>query len=148
MAALLRVGVPIDQALAAQTLESGSPLFRTVCPLLARYIQAGHPLSGALNRYPRIFSFSYVALVKAAETSGQLVEALDRIGMWLDGSDVVMRRVKSALTYPAFVVVLSGALTFALFRTVIPGILDTVRGLGVELPWPTRLLSAVVIAAG
>ena len=39
MAALLRVGVPIDQALAAQTLESGSPLFRTVCPLLARYIQ-------------------------------------------------------------------------------------------------------------
>lgn len=148
MAALLRVGVPIDQALAAQTLENGSPLFRTVCPQLARYIQSGHPLSGALSRYPRIFSYSYVALVKAAETSGQLVEALDRIGMWLDGSDVVLRRIKSALTYPAFVVVLSGVLTFALFRTVIPGILDTVRGMGVELPLPTLILSALVTAAG
>lgn len=148
LAQLLRVGVPIDQALTALHLEEGSPLFTTVCPQLARYVQGGHPLSSSLSRFPRIFSYSYVALVKAAENSGQLVEALDRIGLWLDGADIVVRRIKSALTYPIFVVVLSGVLTFALFRTVIPGILDTVRGLGVELPLPTRILSGVVAAAG
>jgi type IV pilus assembly protein PilC len=140
--------VPIDQSLSALFLDQGPPLFTTICPELAHYIRSGHTLSGALARYPGIFSYSYVALVKAAEHSGQLVEALDRIGLWLDGSEVVLRKIKSALTYPIFVVVLSCVLTFVLFRTVIPGILDTVTGLGVELPLPTRILSNVVAAAG
>src|SRR5690606_38559620 len=56
----------------------------------------------------------------------------------------IERHVKKALTYPIFVIIVAFILTLGLFRTVIPGILDTVIGLGVELPAPTKLLMWIV----
>ena len=115
-----------------------------VIPDIANRIAHGHRLSTALSRFPKVFPMTYVALVRGAEETGQIVNVLERLSSWLEKQDGIERQVKKALTYPVFVVVLVAILTVALFRTVIPGILETVVGLGAELPLPTKLLMLIV----
>lgn len=95
-----------------------------------------------------MFPATYVALVRGSEESGQIVPTLERLADWLERQDNIERQVKKAITYPAFVVVIAFILTLCLFKTVIPGILETVIGLGAELPTPTRILMTVVDLIG
>jgi type II secretory pathway component PulF len=81
-----------------------------------------------------------VALVRASEETGKLVLVLERLSEWLERRESIERHVKKALIYPVMVVLVAFVLTLGLFRSVIPGILDTVVGLGVELPAPTKIL--------
>ena len=115
-----------------------------VTPELYRRITHGHRLSTCMAQFPRVFPATYVALIRASEETGKLVAVLDRLGDWLDRREQIERHVKKALTYPIFVVVIAFILTLGLFKTVIPGILETVIGLGVDLPAPTRMLLWVV----
>ncbi len=115
-----------------------------VTPEICKRVTLGHRLSTSVAQFPRVFPATYVALVRASEETGKLVLVLNRLSDWLDRREKIERHVKKALTYPLLVLVTAIILTLGLFRTVIPGILDTVTGLNVELPWPTLLLLAAV----
>lgn len=148
LSALIGSGVPLHKALEALSREDGEELHERVIPELVRQVAAGHTLSRSLLRFPGVFPPTYVALMRAAEQTGALVAVLDRLSEWLDRTVALKRRVSNALTYPVFVLILSLGLTVALFRTVVPKILDTVAGLGVEFPLPTRILAGLVAALG
>lgn len=144
LATLLGSGVDVIRALDALSRDESDPLYDEVVPKIAADLSRGWALSKSLARYPRVFPMTYVALVQAGERTGALVQVLEQVSEWLDRSSTMTRKVKSALTYPAFVVVVATVLTLGLFRSVIPGILETVEGLGVELPPPTMLLASLV----
>jgi type IV pilus assembly protein PilC len=115
-----------------------------VTPELCKRVTNGHRLSTSVAMFPRIFPATYIALVRASEETGKLILVLNRLADWLDRREKIERHVKKALTYPMFVLITAVLLTLGLFRTVIPGILGTVTGLGVELPWPTQVLLTIV----
>ena len=104
----------------------------------------GHRFSNALAKYPKVFPRTYTALVRGSEETGELQYVLNQLSEWLEKQDKLQRHVKKALTYPSFVIVLAALLTLILFKTVIPQLLETVVGLGAELPLPTKILLAVV----
>lgn len=115
-----------------------------VTPELYKRITHGHRLSVSLSHFPRVFPTTYVALIRASEETGKLVAVLERLADWLDRREKIERHVKKALTYPVFVLIVALLLTLGLFKTVIPSILDTVIGLGVDLPGPTKFLLFLV----
>lgn len=101
-------------------------------------------LLNSLAKYPKVFPRTYTALVRGSEETGELQFVLNQLSEWLEKQDKLQRHVKKALTYPSFVIVLAALLTLILFKTVIPQLLETVVGLGAELPLPTKILLAVV----
>lgn len=140
LAVLLGAGIPMHEALESLMRVQADSLSIWVTPEIHRRIIHGHRLSASLAQFPRIFPSTYVAMIRASEETGKLVAVLDRLGDWLDRREQIQRHVKKALTYPLLVLLVAFVLTIGLFRTVIPGILETVIGLGVDLPTPTRVL--------
>lgn len=141
---MVNAGVPLHEALDALTQYQSDPLSLWVTPDLCKRISHGSRFSVALSKYPKVFPKTYVALVRGSEETGRLAAVLEQVTLWLDRQDKIEKQVKKALTYPVFVIVLAGFLTFCLFKTVIPAILKTVVGLGAELPLPTKILMGIL----
>lgn len=143
LSVLIGAGIPLHVGL--EVLSGGEDIMATeVAPTLAVRVATGVRLSTSMARFPRVFPTAYVSLIKGAEESGQLHKVLDQLADWLERKDRLARQVKTAMTYPVMVLITTALLTIALFRTVIPGILDAVLGTGVALPAPTRLLMTLV----
>lgn len=144
LSTLLGAGIPLHEALDSLTRLQTDKLSLWVTPDLHAKIMNGHRFSSALTRFPRVFPATFVALVRGSEESGQLVTVLGRLADWLEKQDSIARQVKKAVIYPTFVIALAGILTLCLFKTVIPSILETVVGLGAELPMPTKILMGII----
>lgn len=129
-------------------MDQSDNLFVWVTPDLAKNVNNGNRLSTSMSRFPRVFPATYVAVIRAAEETGRLVLVLEQLALWIDRREKIARHVKKALTYPILVLVVSLVLTLALFKTVIPDILETVVGLGVDLPAPTQVLQILVSIIG
>lgn len=141
---LLGAGIPMHEALESLMRVQSDSLSIWVTPEIHKRVIHGHRLSTSLAQFPKVFPSTYVAMIRASEETGKLVAVLDRLGDWLDRREEVERHVKKALTYPVLVILVAFVLTLGLFKTVIPGILETVIGLGVDLPAPTKLLLWIV----
>lgn len=143
---LINAGVSlIDSLDALVDRSSSSPtLGNQVVPELRHWVENGHSLSTAFSKFPHVFPTTFVALIRGSEESGQLVAVLNKLSSWLEARNRVRLQVRKALTYPVFVIVLTGVLTLILFKSFVPQILNTVVGLGVDLPTPTLLLLLVV----
>ena len=144
LAVLFGAGIPLHESLDSLTRVQSDKLSIFVIPELRTLIINGHRLSSALARYPKVFPRTYISLVRGAEETGELLYVLNKLADWLENQDKIKRHVQKALTYPAFVIFLAAVLTLVLFKTVIPQLLETVVGLGAELPLPTKILLSIV----
>jgi len=106
---------------------------------MSRSIQRGLPLSRALGRHPEVFSPVYRGLVKAGESSGGLVANLGIIADHLERDLRLRQKLKSALTYPAFVFLVCVVAILILTQKVLPTLIQGVfSDTGMTLPWMTR----------
>lgn len=132
LSTMLNAGVPIGQAL---TLLR-EPVMREVL----KTVENGAPLSEAWRRFPECFPPIMVVTTRVGERSGALTACLERIAAWLERDEQLVRKVRLALTYPLFILGLSGGLSLLLCVTILPGFIRLLTDLGAPLPWPTRLL--------
>lgn len=110
-------------------------------------IEEGKSFSYAIAKYPDVFSPVYISLIKAGESSGLLDKVLLRLAENLEKSHKLRGTVKSALMYPAIVVVLMIFVVFIMMIFVIPQLSVLYTSLNVPLPLPTKIvvgLSGVV----
>lgn len=140
LATLVKAGMPLLRALhtVSDQLEAG-PL-RRVFVAVARDVESGVKLSEALSRHPTWFPAFYVNMVRAGEVGGLLDEILKRLAELLEKQARLKSRVKSALMYPAFVMVAAVGILLVLMAFVVPTFMGMFQELGSELPLPTRLL--------
>lgn len=140
LATMLRNAVPIVQALETLSHQEEYPNFGEVVRDMAEKISQGHMFSQQLGQFPRIFSRIYVTLVAIGERTGDLDSSLERLSDWLERDQRLRQRVKSAMTYPVFVLILSVVLTLFMFYTVLPSFLGIFRDMDVPLPLITRII--------
>ena len=146
LATLVKAGMPLLRALrtVADQLDPG-PL-REIFAAVATDVEAGMKFSEALSHHPRMFPPFYVNMVRAGEVGGLLDEILKRLAELLEKQARIKERVKSALMYPAFVMIAAVGILIILMAFVVPTFLGMFTELGSTLPWPTRLLVAVSTA--
>ncbi|MBI4355339.1 MAG: type II secretion system inner membrane protein GspF [Candidatus Omnitrophica bacterium] len=143
LATMVDSGIPLVQALDILYEQMENRQFRDVIGKARQDIEAGSSLSEAFAKHPRIFSALYVSMVKAGETSGLLDDILDRLAGYLEKSNALQRKVRSAMVYPAVVISMALLITMLLVLKVVPtfkGIFDTLGG---QLPLPTRVLIGI-----
>jgi type IV pilus assembly protein PilC len=106
-------------------------------------IEGGTSLSGALERHPRVFPVLMVAMVRAGETGGFLDTSLERIATTFEKDATLRGKIKSALTYPAVVLVFTVLMVTGVLMFIVPVFEDMFKQLGGALPLPTQVLVSI-----
>ncbi len=144
-ASMLNAGMSILSTISTLEEQCTHIGFKLVLKTLRENIESGMPFSEGLRRFPRIFDEMYINMVAAGEKSGQFAPVLKRLAAMLDSSARLMRKVKSAMSYP--VVVLSMALLIAggLITFVVPVFAGMFKDFGSSLPGPTQFLVSISV---
>ena len=122
LALLVNSGVSLLQALELLQQQVDEPGLRSSLEEILQQLHTGHKLSVAFAEHPNVFGPLVVAMIKLGEESGALAKSLERLAEWLENDQRTLLRVRSALIYPAIVVILSGVLTLLLFVFVLPAL--------------------------
>ena len=144
LATLLDAGIALDRALGmCRDLHKAGPS-RAVADDLLRSIQEGRSLAEALDAHPKVFNGFYRNMVRAGEAGASLGDVLSRLADHMERSRKLAARVRSALIYPAFLVVAALAAVLILLTVVVPTFEPMFQDAGAALPTST----AIVIATG
>ncbi len=140
---LLKAGVPIMRALGGLQESAVNPTMREVLQGIRQGLDSGRELSSAMARQKGVFSPFYLAMVRVGEGTGRLEEVFLRLFHHLEFQEFMRGQVKSALRYPAFVVI-AMVLAMAIINVfVIPAFAKVFKGFNAELPLMTRILIGV-----
>ncbi len=137
---LLKAGVPILRALGGLQDAAINPEMKRVIGEIRESLEGGRELSQALARHPRVFSPFYLSMVRVGEATGLLEEIFYRLYEHLEFERYMREQVKTALRYPAFVVIAMVAAIAIVNVFVIPAFAKVFAGFGSELPILTRFL--------
>lgn len=140
---LLNASVPMVETLNILTKQVTNPRMKDIVKSVANNIESGRQLSTALAAYPDVFNNLFVSLVKTGEVSGTLDQSLTYIADQQEKDYNLRRKVKGALTYPAFVITAMAGVLGLLFTFVMPKMLVMLTETGAELPLTTKMLIAV-----
>ena len=142
-ATLIRAGVPIVRATSILRVQTESKVLKQTLSQVEDDLREGISYSEAIKKHPKVFSNFFVAMALAGETSGNLEEVLDQIGLQLQKQYDVKRKVVSALTYPFIVSLVAIGVVAFLMVSVVPTFASIFGQLGSELPLITRIVVAV-----
>ena len=143
LATMFSAGLTLERAIYGLAVEEKHSRFKKVLTKVSDNIRKGLNLSEALSRHPGVFSNLYIALTKAGEVSGNLNEILDQLATYLENLDDTRRKVRSAMTYPIFMLVFMSGMVSAMFIWIIPKFSEVYAQLGANLPAATRTLVAM-----
>ncbi len=140
LAAMLDAGLPLIQCLAALAEQTEDPNFRKVVDDIRARVEGGDSFAEALSVYNQLFGDLYVNMVRAGEMGGGLGEVTARLASYMEASQELIRRVKSAMTYPIVVMVLATLLAIGMLVFIVPVFEGIFEDFGGKLPAPTQVL--------
>lgn len=142
LSTLIAAGLPLVKALRTlcDQLEAGR--LKDIIKNIADEVESGTNFSESLSRFPNVFPEFYVNMIKAGELGGMLQGILKRLSEFLDKSQKLREKIKSALMYPAFVLMVAILILVMLMVFVIPTFTNMFSELGGALPLPTKILIA------
>ncbi len=142
LATLVSARVPILQALRILEEQVTNKFLMSVVRDLIQSVENGESLSLAMNKHDKIFGSVYVSLVKSGEVSGSLDKSLSYLADQLEKDYELKAKVKSAMTYPLFVLGALGVVGVLMFKFVLPKLTSVLEEQGGELPPVSRGLIA------
>ena len=119
LSGMLKAGLPLSRALLVLKKQTKNPKLGLILTSISSDINAGETFSSALAKFPEVFSNLFVSMVRAGEESGNLANALTDIGINLEKSNALTKRIKGALIYPGIIMsamVVIGVLTVCFCR--------------------------------
>jgi type IV pilus assembly protein PilC len=140
LSTLVGAGVPIVQSLGILETQAENPAFKEVLGSVKSDIEAGLSISDALKKHPEAFPDLYTSMIKAGELGGILDTILERLTVYMESSEALKAKVKSAMMYPAIVLSICAVVTCFLMVFVIPTFKNIFASFGAELPLPTQVL--------
>ena len=141
LATLLESGLPLDRSLTIllQLTEDNPKLNRLVNDVLDK-VKGGKALADALESQGDVFSKFYLNMIRAGEMGGNLGGVLQRLGDYLERSQELKDTVKTALIYPAILLVMSLLSLFVMLTFVVPQFKEMFDSAGQSLPVPTQIV--------
>jgi len=140
---LLGAGAPIGEGLAAIAAQESDARVRGLATRIAKRVDSGWSIADALREHERVFGPVYLETVAAAERSGRMREALERLAATLERRAETGRKLRQAMLYPATVAVALFSGTAFLLAFVVPKFTGMFESRGVDLPALTRGLDVV-----
>lgn len=143
LATLQKAGLPILLSLNALAEQAQNKVFKEVISQIIRDIESGSNLSGALEKYPKIFNNLYLNMVASGEASGRLDDVLERLASLSEHDETIRLRIKSSTRYPIIVVIAMIIGFVVLTILVVPRYAKIYEQYTTALPLPTQILLGI-----
>jgi type IV pilus assembly protein PilC len=140
LAAFLHAGLPILDAVRTIGAEAENSSLRRIMVQVEEGLRSGERFSDCLDKHPRVFPLFYRGIVRSAEMTGELDNALQRLALYLERDLEARRKIKAASIYPSIVAGMSVVTVVILAAYVLPKFKDFFASLDAKLPLPTRML--------
>ena len=131
---MIEAGVPIVECLQVLADQTDNGVVRKALQAVRLDVSNGVTLTAAMARHPRLFDDLFIRMVAAGEHGGVLPEVLARLAVFIERSARLKRKVKTAMLYPATIVVVAAVVVAVLLLHVIPVFAEVYRGMGQALP--------------
>ncbi len=143
LSTMISSGLPLVQSLDALSTQLENATLREITEAMKEKIESGARFAETLQDYPNCFDELYVNLVVAGEEGGMLDTVLMRLAHYIEKTEKLRRRVKTALIYPASIIVVAIGVVLILLLFVIPVFEHMFAGFGKALPLPTQMVIAL-----
>ena len=140
LSGMLKAGLSLYRALSVLKKQTKSSKLSKILTSISDDINSGGTLSSGLSKFPDVFSQLFISMTRAGEESGNLAGALSDIGMNLEKSHSLTKKIKGALIYPGVILSAMIVIGVLMFAFVVPTLAGTFKELGVSLPMSTRIL--------
>lgn len=140
LAIMMKAGVPLVQSFDIIGKGHENPSVQDLVMDIKADVESGNPFAESLRKKPKYFDDLVCDLIHAGEQSGTLEQMLDRIATYKEKSEALKSKIKSALMYPAAVVIVSIAVTAILLIYVVPMFSQLFEGAGADLPAFTQMV--------
>ena len=133
LATMIEAGIAIVQSLQALADQTPNKVMRDVIRDVCTRVESGESFSEALQKHPKTFNRLYYSMVSAGEKGGLLAEILARLATYLENSERLRKKVKTALMYPSAVTIVAISITIFLLVKVVPTFKEVYAGFGAQL---------------
>jgi type IV pilus assembly protein PilC len=140
LSSMLASGLTLMRALEILKEQVTTQTLVEVITSIIADVQEGKTFAQAIEKYPKVFSHIYVSIIKAGEESGLLDKVLLRLADNLEKQSKLKGTVKSALMYPAIVIIMMAGVMVVMMVFVLPQLTVLYKNLGVGLPLPTQIV--------
>ena len=139
-ATMINAGLPLVQSLTILAQQTENKALKEITRAVVYDVESGNTLADAFAKHPSAFPALYVNMVAAGEAGGILDTILMRLATFLEKSDALMRKVKSAMIYPGVIFSVAIIAISVLLIFVIPTFESMFASVAMELPLPTRIV--------
>lgn len=140
LSTMIKAGVPLLQSFDIVARGSENPKMTKLLLAIKSDIETGTALNQAFRKYPMHFDTLYCNLVEAGEQAGILESLLDRLATYMEKTEAIKRKIKSALMYPIAVIVVAFVVVTIIMIFVIPAFKEVFSSFGADLPAPTMFV--------
>jgi type IV pilus assembly protein PilC len=140
LATMIDAGLPLVQSLEILSQQQESKAFKNIIREIREDVEGGSTFAGALKKHPVTFNELYTNLVVAGEEGGILDNILNRLANYIEKSEALRKKVKSALIYPATIIGVAVIVVMILMIFVIPVFETMFKSAGQTLPLPTLIV--------
>jgi len=137
---MVDAGLPLVHCLDILGRQSENKTFGEIIISVKTNIETGSDLSASLRKHPKTFDNLYCNLVEAGEVGGILDTILKRLADYIEKSESLKKKVKSAMVYPGVIVTVAVSVVAFLMIFVIPAFAGLFASGGAELPGPTQIV--------
>src|ERR1700704_3605659 len=143
LAAFVRAGIPLIDAVDVLRAEVKSDRFRAVLADIGEALRGGETLSGAVAQHADVFPSFYITILRSAELTGHVDSVLDQLASYIERDESAKRKIKAALTYPSVVMVMAILSVLIIVTVALPRFRGFFNDLHAKLPLPTRILLGI-----
>jgi len=143
LATLIESGITILSGLQMLEEQITNRALKTALMEVVGDIQEGESLSEALKKHPQVFPTIYIRMIDVGERMGNIEGVLRQLATYMEKREALTRRVRGAMAYPAFIILLAIGVVFIMMTFTLPGIMGLFGEFEAELPTATRILIAI-----
>ena len=143
LATMMKAGVPLLQAFDIVGRGHANPSMARLLNDVRTDVETGTSLSAAFRKHPLHFDSLYCNIVEAGEAAGILEQLLDRLAIYMEKTEALKSKIRSAMMYPTAVVVVAFVVVAVIMIFVIPSFKSVFSSFGADLPAPTLFVIAM-----
>ena len=143
LATMMAAGLPIMQSLDLIAQDQDNAAMQSFVIALKKNVSGGKTLAESFEQYPNYFNQLYCSLIKTGEKSGSLDIILNRLGSYLERSELLRKKVKKALIYPSAIIVVAIVVSSIMLMFVVPKFKTLFDSFNAKLPFFTRVVIGI-----
>ena len=143
LATMMKAGVPLLQSFDIVGRGNTNPNVTKLLNDIRLDVETGTSLSTAFRKFPLYFDSLYCNLVEAGEAAGILEALLDRLATYMEKTEALKSKIKSALMYPISVMIVAFVVVAVIMIFVIPAFKEVFTSFGADLPAPTLIVMGI-----